>query len=251
MKFHILIVAGEKNTQMDILERIHKILPEAEYEIVDDAVYAVKAAKYTKRLDLIFLDIHLPTKDGIWTADRIREIWKECPIFFLIDYQDYKEKRNEIKRLDAGYLLKPVSETGLFYAVQQLKKCSVVPISVNENIISAVQQEKFTFVDRKRIQQYIELHCFEKLTLERVAEDLGYSKTYFSRRFKQLFKYTFVHYLTRLRIEEAKRLLMDAETEVKQIAVQTGFQDAAYFSRVFRQLTGNTPSEYRKEKGVG
>jgi len=92
---------------------------------------------------------------------------------------------------------------------------------------------------------YINMHCTENLTLEGVAEYVGFSKYHFSRLFKKFVNTTFHEYLTTSRLLHAKKLLVDSSTPVTEIALHSGFNSVATFNRIFKSEMGCTPSEYR------
>ena len=72
------------------------------------------------------------------------------------------------------------------------------------------------------------------------------SQTYFSFLFKQITGYTFVEYINHLRVGKAMELLKDPGFSVTDICYSIGFNDAAYFNKVFRKETGLSPRQYRK-----
>ncbi|MDE7245833.1 MAG: helix-turn-helix domain-containing protein [Oscillospiraceae bacterium] len=97
------------------------------------------------------------------------------------------------------------------------------------------------------VLQYIHMHCAEPVTLDRLAAMEHISKSYLSRLFKQQTGQTVISYINSLRIETAKRLLTSTRASVSEIAYQVGFESPKYFYRVFRTLTGQTPSAFRKQ----
>ena len=74
----------------------------------------------------------------------------------------------------------------------------------------------------------------------------GFSKYHFSRLFRQYTDTTFYKYLNQKRIAHAKQLLLDNDLPVLEIAFQCGFSNLSSFLRMFKLLTGYTPSELRK-----
>lgn len=93
---------------------------------------------------------------------------------------------------------------------------------------------------------YIRQHFGESLTLDSVAQRVFVSPFYLSHLFKEELGLTFVEYLTRVRVEEAKGLLADSNLSVLGVAEKVGYEDASYFSKVFRKAIGLTPNQYRK-----
>lgn len=96
--------------------------------------------------------------------------------------------------------------------------------------------------------EYIDLHYSDELTLEVLAEYIGFSKYHFSRLFKQYTGYTFCDYLTYRRIKIAEELLAKQDSSITEVALQAGFTSITTFNRIFKQQNNCTPSEYRSKK---
>lgn len=95
---------------------------------------------------------------------------------------------------------------------------------------------------------YIELHAEDDISIETLAEQAGYSKYYLSRKFKDETGATVTEYIKAARVERAKLLLAATELSIQEIAEKLHFCSRSYFSTVFLQTAGCTPTEYR-EKG--
>ena len=95
-------------------------------------------------------------------------------------------------------------------------------------------------------KRYIQQHYQEALRLEDVSSAVGFNATYFSTLFKKETGQNFVDYLTELRISKSKELLCADELSVQDVAEQVGYRDLKYFSRLFKKLTGVSPSDYKK-----
>ena len=76
---------------------------------------------------------------------------------------------------------------------------------------------------------------------------MNYSEAYFCKLFKQCFGQNFTSYLTEFRVEEAKKMLALPTVNVKEIGRSVGYADANYFAKVFKRITGQSPTEYRQE----
>lgn len=99
-----------------------------------------------------------------------------------------------------------------------------------------------------QLKDYIEVHLHEPLTLEELAKMVHFNKTYFVQRFKSLWGVPPMKYVSNLRCQKAKHLLLDTDLSVSDIAVLTGFQSPHYFSSVFRKYTGQSPNEFRSDQ---
>lgn len=119
-------------------------------------------------------------------------------------------------------------------------------ISALQRIREQREQQTINVMDRAK--QYIGLHFTEELSLEETAEHVHLNPHYFSKVFKQQVGATFIDYLTGLRIDKAKQLIASAdELALKEVCFEVGYKDPNYFSRVFKRVTGLTPTEYRSQ----
>jgi two-component system response regulator YesN len=82
-----------------------------------------------------------------------------------------------------------------------------------------------------------------------VAAQVNVSPSYFSSIFRQKTGVTFVEYLTRLRMEKAKELLLCSDCSSTEIGYTVGYKDPHYFSSLFKKMYGCTPKEYRMHRG--
>ncbi|MGG6310890.1 helix-turn-helix domain-containing protein [Paenibacillus macerans] len=98
----------------------------------------------------------------------------------------------------------------------------------------------------QRALLYIGQRFKEDISMEQSAEYVNLSPYYFSKLFKLQTGENFSDYLTRLRIEEAKKLIAERRLSLKEICYEAGYKDPNYFSRVFKKATGMTPTEYRQ-----
>lgn len=97
-----------------------------------------------------------------------------------------------------------------------------------------------------RLISALEQRFAEEWTLETMAEIARLSRTNLLRNFRQATGRSPIDFLIGLRIEAAKRLLRQGELGMTEIALETGFGDGNYFARKFREVTGRTPSEFRR-----
>ncbi|MCD8361890.1 MAG: response regulator [Lachnospiraceae bacterium] len=96
-----------------------------------------------------------------------------------------------------------------------------------------------------RAKSYIQENFQKDLSLDEMSKELDISPYYFSKLFKEETGSNFVEYVTSLRIERAKKLLVDETLSMKEICAQIGYSDPNYFSRIFKKNTGVTPTEFR------
>jgi len=95
-------------------------------------------------------------------------------------------------------------------------------------------------------EEWVHEHCHETFRFEALAETLGMSPRNFIRRFKGATGLKPVEYLQKLRVRAARHYLEEGDTRVEEIGGLVGYEDAAFFRRLFKRETGLTPSSYRK-----
>ncbi|MCL2187654.1 MAG: AraC family transcriptional regulator [Defluviitaleaceae bacterium] len=99
----------------------------------------------------------------------------------------------------------------------------------------------------ERLIRYVNAHFSQKLTLHSAAEMLRISEGHLSRLFAKTTGFTFNEYVNIIRIKHAKHLLSHTKTRISGIALECGFSDAPYFSKVFKTATGLSPKAFRHE----
>lgn len=97
-----------------------------------------------------------------------------------------------------------------------------------------------------RAKRFIEEHQDEDISLSVVAKSVNTSTFYFCKMFKKATGINFTEYLSRVRVEKAKNMLLNPNARVSEVAYQVGFQSLTHFNRVFRKLTGHSPTEFRR-----
>ena len=98
-----------------------------------------------------------------------------------------------------------------------------------------------------KAKQYIHEHHTEELSLGRVASAVHTSTFYFCKLFKKITGVNFTEFVSRVRAEKAKNLLLNPNLRVSEIAYEVGFQSLTHFNRIFRRVMGQSPTEYRAQ----
>ena len=99
----------------------------------------------------------------------------------------------------------------------------------------------------RRAKEYIQEHQAEEISLGQVAKAVNTSTFYFCKMFKKMTGINFTDYLSRVRIEKSKNLLLNPNLRVSEIAFEVGFQSLTHFNRVFKKVLGQTPTDYRAQ----
>lgn len=100
----------------------------------------------------------------------------------------------------------------------------------------------------QKILVYCSEHYNENISIKSVSKDLYLSPSYVSKIFTNKLNYHFREYINALRIQEAKKLLATTDMKIVSIMLECGFENQSSFNRIFNDIVGVSPSEYRKNK---
>ncbi len=155
------------------------------------------------------------------------------------------------KCFQSGMVADALMDSVLAYANRLIQANSATEVHVilqglMEQLLEAVEQQRLRDRRQKvrRAIQYIHAHYHRGLSLEDVAGVVGLSYSYFSRLFSRETGMSFQEYLTQIRLENAKQLLLTTNLTVEEITAQVGYEDASHFIRVFKRCSGITPRRF-------
>ncbi|MCI5650236.1 MAG: helix-turn-helix domain-containing protein [Fusicatenibacter sp.] len=259
MKYKLLVAEDEMIERKVLIRTLNKNLGEmCEIYEAKNGREALEIAR--REIPCIaLLDIEMPGISGLEVARRIRENRQECVILFLTAYDNfvYAQQAISIRALD--YILKPYDENELIFSVEeamrvydQLTKHDMFReyhYRVKETNWKHEEKgdERLSYV-REKISAYLEENYSRELSMQEVARAMNYSDAYFCKLFKECFQINFSAYLNEYRVEKAKKLLLQSNTGIREISEACGYSDSNYFTRVFKRITGMTPSEYRLDQ---
>ena len=139
----------------------------------------------------------------------------------------------------------PVVQPGEYQATIRLLQFFADQLGVLANQI-LLQQKDAEPAQITRARQYIEANSQEDLSLAVVARQAGMSSFYFCKMFRKVTGVHFARYVSCVRVEKAKNLLLNPNYRVSEIAFEIGFQSLTHFNRIFKTIAGQSPTEYRQ-----
>lgn len=207
--------------------------------------YAESAAQAMEKIkqdmpDIILTDIMMPGVDGFELIEWIKTNSYNCEIIILTAYGTFDYARKALDYGVTGYLLKPINETEL----EELIKKACYNINHNSRHEENTSAVNYTLPVRMACK-YIENNFQENINLDKISNYVSLSKNYFCNIFKKETGVTIWDYLIRIRMEEAKRMLLETAQKTYEISERVGYDDPSYFGRLFKKYTGFTPSDYR------
>lgn len=196
---------------------------------------------FRNKPDIMFLDVQMPLKDGIEVMQEAKRADILPYTMILSGYDEFKYCQQALRLGAREYLLKPVRSSDILQMVNRAA----------DEVFGVVEDGKTEFADEKNplvelAKEYIAEHYYENLMLADVAQKVGVSAGYLSTLFQKQLSKGFVDYLNEIRIERACTYLQQNYLKTYEIAYKVGFKDEKYFSKVFKKVKGQSPSEYRK-----
>ena len=191
--------------------------------------------------DIMFLDVQMPLRDGIEVMQEAKRADILPYTMILSGYDEFKYCQQALRLGAKEYLLKPVRSSDI---LQMVNRAADELFGAQECEKTEPPEEKNHLVELAK--EYVEEHYYQNLMLADVAQKVGISAGYLSTLFQRQLSKGFVDYLNEIRIEHACTYLQQNYLKTYEIAYKGGFKDEKYFSKVFKKIKGQSPSEYRK-----
>ncbi|MCR2803879.1 response regulator [Paenibacillus soyae] len=259
----VLLVEDETFVRESVKEIIR--WEEMGFSLCGEASNGEEALEIIKREppDLVLCDIVMPKMDGLQLLKETRRAGIGSKFVMLTCIGDFESMRQAMEFGASNYILK------LSMSVKDLRETlgkisaeltAVKPAAAYSTASEAAlrQQPKLpdsgSAIDRithpevKKIIHYIERHYAEEITLASLARHVMMGENYVSALFKKKTGETLIHYLHRVRIEKAIDYLRSTDLPVNQIGHNVGFMNDNYFIKIFKRMTGTTPSQYRQTR---
>ncbi len=152
----------------------------------------------------------------------------------------------DLNRLEEAYFHSRVLTPKQYESMVRLLTIFAQHLSLVGNQL-LVQQRNAEPAAIVKAREFIKEHQGDDLSLSTVARAVNTSTFYFCKMFKKATGLHFTDYLSRVRIEKAKNLLLNPNARVSEVAYDVGFQSLTHFNRVFKRVTGQSPTVYRRK----
>ena len=213
-------------------------------QVVGEAADGMEALAQIDALrpDIVIMDINIPIMNGLKVIQLSRMKHPNTAFVIVSGYDDFSYCREALRLQITDYILKPVNYEEFGTCIDNLK------ISLFERRVSVeaeqAQQEERSITG---ITRYLQQHLAEEMSLTVLAEAFHLSPQYISQLFKNEIGVGFLAYLTNIRMEKAKKLLLATSLSIAEVAEQSGYGDYRVFTKVFKKSEGITPSQYRRD----
>lgn len=237
----VLLVDDEEN----ILEGYQKVFDWARYqcEVVGTALDGEEAVEKARELrpDIVIMDINLPKINGLEAIRIIQnevEEGRRIHMVVVTGYDEFTYCQEALRLRVTDFLLKPIDFGSFGELMEELVK------KVREN----PQRRPPMSETLKKIIDWLEENMEkEDMSLTLLAERMEMNPAYISQLFKKELGMGYHAYLNQMRVERAKQYLREGRESVTSVAYRVGFGDYRVFTKVFKNVVGETPSQYRKK----
>lgn len=255
---HLLIVDDEAIIRRGLQSLDWGSIGITRVSVSQDGVQARDLLQKTN-VDVVVSDIRMPGLDGLELAQYISTHARHIRIILLTGFSDFAYAQQAIRHGVADYLLKPVKPKELLEVVQ--RACRSLLLEVEQSrIVQELHESGDTLAVQQQIIQgfrglgesvsgilfFLAEHYMENVTLAALAEVFHFSTIHISRMIKKETGFSFLDILTGIRLQSAARMLRESGLKVSQICEKVGIGDQRYFSKIFKNIFGCTPLEYRK-----
>lgn len=213
-------------------------------EVVGEAADGMEALTQIDTLqpDIVIMDINIPIMNGLKVISVSRIKHPNTAFVIVSGYDDFSYCREALRLQITDYILKPVNYEEFGNCIDNLK------ISMfRQRVSSPAEPEKQEERTITSITRYLQEHLSEEVSLSVLSDEFHLNSQYISQLFKNEIGVNFLTYLTNIRMEKAKKLLLSTSLSVAEIAEQSGYGDYRVFTKVFKKSEGITPSQYRRD----
>lgn len=233
-----LVVDDDVNT-LEMHARILRLHSASNRVLVAQNGHEALKILLKERIDLVLLDLQMPEMDGFAVLQAMREApWTQNIPVIVVTGRDLDE--NDLKRLNEGVAV--VLQKGLFGMEETIA-----------HIRAALERKRRLSLDAQRLVRqamlYIHQTYTQPITRADIARHINIAEDYLTFCFRQELGTTPIKYLQRYRVHQAKILLKNTQRTVSEIALDVGFSDSGYFTRIFHRETGLAPESFRHQSG--
>jgi Response regulator containing CheY-like receiver domain and AraC-type DNA-binding domain len=202
-------------------------------------------------VDLLITDIHMPAMDGLEVIRHAHMNYPNIHKVIVSGYNEFEYARQALQHGVVDYLLKPVKSKDLELMLGRIKiRAGQVREQRKPEKAAKLDNHDYTPAEIvESVQLFLQNNFARELNLEDISRQFNFNPSYLTKIFIKHAGEPPSKYLITLRIREAKRLLeTEKDVSIKDVGELVGYPDPYYFSRLFKQVTGATPREYRNKE---
>lgn len=215
-----------------------------------DPLSDVQALLRTQMFDLILIDLKPSQTIGMQIFEQIRE-HSLVSIILLGGSHDFQLLKKAMAFQVSDYIADPVQPEDLAASLCKIKKeLDVKPVHSKRLTLSYENKKSQNPSIIDLVKQYVQEQLHENITLKKISNMLHFNCAYLGQKFKDQENMSFNEYLLQQRMEKAKVLLEKTDMRIYEIANEVGYTEIDWFYKKFKEYTGASANEYRKQSTV-
>ncbi len=255
--YNLLIVDDEP----EIRQALSNYIPwqEMGYTVTDTAKNGKQALDYImdNKVDVVLCDVKMPIMNGVELAKEIYNQNIKTKVIFLSAYREFDFVKKALLYGVEDYIVKPTKYQELLDVFKNITNKLAKEFKNSSNKDTELSNHKDdnegsyncseSFNDKiiTTVKNAVREN-YQTVSLKDSANKVHLSSSYLSKFFKEITGENYSDFVLRIKMEEAKKMLMDIDYCVYEVSEMLGYSNAKNFSRAFKSYTGKTPSEYRK-----
>ncbi len=236
----ILVCEDEVLIRKGICKIVESVCQDAQIQECDNGMEGYKAIAMWEP-HVVITDIRMPVMDGLTMIEKAQDDGAQCSYVIISAYRDFEYARTAIRCGVREYLLKPLNRFEVTACLERL-------LDIKAEVKAAGSTTAETADDGGSIGKaihYIENHFYSSISLEEVSQAVNMNTAYFSTLFKKQTGKKYIDYVTDLRMEKARNLILNTDLKIGAIAEMVGYGSTKHFTRIYKEKFGTTPNADR------
>lgn len=197
-----------------------------------------------KNPDAVFTDLKMPTIDGVEMMGLLMKDGVKSEFVMVSAFANFEDSRRFFRGNGFDYLLKPLQEIEVQIVLEKLAKKLSQKNRMEHHDLESISS---SFLE---LSEYIQKEFNHKHTLESLGEKFHLNPNYICNLFSKHYNTTLTRYLTEIRMNYALEKMKNTSKSYKEIAIECGYTDYYYFSKVFKSFYGASPTKYVKNNEI-
>lgn len=251
--FSLIVIEDSTLLRQGLIHSITQNLPWI--EVIGEAEDAIQGKKLIleKRPEIVLTDIRLPGMTGL---QMLQDVMKEYrpQVVVVSGYSEFEYCREALSLGVLAYIVKPIDEKELEDSLKYAASKLLDSRHIDKNLLYTGQAKAHANGGKvstktyhvNQVIRFIHTHYAEDISVSEIAKTMNISEDYLGRIFKESTSFSINEYRNNYRIAQASQLLCRVELAINEIARKVGIENQHYFSHLFKQKMGLTPTQYRE-----
>lgn len=234
----ILVCEDEDLIRKGVCKIVESVCRDAEIRESDNGMEGYKTISMWNP-HLVITDIRMPVMDGLAMIEKAQSEGAQCSYVIISAYRDFEYARTAIRCGVREYILKPLNRFEMAACLERLLDVKTETKEAPEGGRAENGEDGGSIGKAVR---YIENNFYRSISLEEVSQVVHMNTAYFSTLFKKQTGKKYIDYVTDLRMEKARGLILNTDLKIGSIAQMVGYGSTRHFTKIYKEKFGITPN---------